>query len=121
MSFENDILTAIKDSKEIQMVGLFCQKKLVSALLVLTSESIAGLYFIVTKKEYQKRGFATILINFILNRMLENHVKKVVLHANHYSFGLYRKLGFVSQNKFVIYKNNEHEHRGNTGKITPGV
>jgi ribosomal protein S18 acetylase RimI-like enzyme len=104
MSFQSDILTELKSYKEIKMTGLFYGKTLVSSLLVLTNENISGLYFIVTRKEYQKRGFATILINFILNRLYDDGIKEIILHANHNSFGLYKKLGFIEQNRFIIYR-----------------
>jgi ribosomal protein S18 acetylase RimI-like enzyme len=104
MSFQSDILTELKSYKEIKMTGLFYGKTLVSSLLVLTNENISGLYFIVTRKEYQNRGFATILINFILNRLYDDGVNEIILHANHNSFGLYKKLGFIEQNRFIIYR-----------------
>jgi ribosomal protein S18 acetylase RimI-like enzyme len=104
MTFHNEILTGISSCNEIQMTGLFLGKTLVSAMLVLTKDNIAGLYFITTAKEHQKKGYATILINFILYRLHDEGVKEVVLHANHYSFGIYRKIGFNNQNRFIIYK-----------------
>src|SRR5690606_4219036 len=104
ISFKSEILTELKSYKEIKMTGLFYGKTLVSSLLVLTNENISGLYFIVTRKEYQNRGFATILINFILNRLYDDDIKEVILHANHYSYGLYKKLGFIDQNRFIIYR-----------------
>jgi ribosomal protein S18 acetylase RimI-like enzyme len=104
MSFQSDVLSEIKSCKEIQMTGLFCGKTLVSSMLVLTNENVSGLYFIITRKEYQHRGFATILINFILNRLYDDGVKEIILHANHSSFGLYKKLGFIEQNRFIIYR-----------------
>ena len=104
MTFKNELLAEINHCKEIQMTGLFSGNTLASSLLVLKKENIAGLYFIVTRKEYQNNGYATILIKFILNRLYNEGVKEVVLHANHYSFGLYKKIGFVDQNRFIIYK-----------------
>ncbi|MBN2634785.1 MAG: GNAT family N-acetyltransferase [Prolixibacteraceae bacterium] len=104
MSFGDEVLKEIKFSKEVQMTGLFYREELISSMLVLIKENVAGLYFIVTQKEFQKMGYATILINFVLNQLHKNGVKEVVLHANHYSLGLYKKLGFINQNRFVIYK-----------------
>ena len=86
------------------MFGVFYKEKLISAMLVILKDGIAGLYFIVTHKEYQKKGYAITLINFVLTQQYKNEVKEVVLHANHYSFGLYKKLGFLNQNRFIIYK-----------------
>ena len=104
MSFNIEILPALKTFKEVQLTGLFYRKILVASMMVLTNIDVAGLYFIVTKKEYQNKGFATTLINFMVGRLYRNGIKEVVLHANHYSFGLYKKLGFTEQNRFIIYK-----------------
>jgi GNAT superfamily N-acetyltransferase len=104
MSFSNEVLNTIVHCKDVQMFGIFYKEKLISAMLVILKDGIAGLYFIVTRKEYQKKGYATILINFVLSQQYKNEVKEVVLHANHYSFGLYKKLGFLNQNRFIIYK-----------------
>ncbi len=104
MSFDIEILTEVNSCKEIKMIGLFYENTLVSSLLVLTKDNISGLYFIVTRTEYQKRGFAATLINFVLNRLYDDGVKEVVLHANHNSFGLYKKLGFIDQSRFIIYR-----------------
>ena len=73
-------------------------------MMVLTQLDVAGLYFIVTRKDAQKKGYATLLIKSVLNQCFEKGIKEVVLHANNNSFGLYQKLGFNWQNKFVIYK-----------------
>ncbi len=108
MSFRNGILSEVKSCKEIKMIGLFYEKTLVSSLLVLTKDNISGLYFIVTKTENKNQGYATTLINFVLNQLHNYGVKEVVLHANHNSFVLYKKLGFIEQNRFIIYRKLSH-------------
>ena len=104
MTFGNELLEEVNSRDEIQMTGLFLGKKLVSSLMVLISDGIAGLYFIVTGKEYQGKGYATTLIKFVLTRLFEKGVKEVVLHANHYSLALYKKTGFIEQDRFIVYE-----------------
>ena len=104
MSFDKETLISLSTTKEIQMSGLYYDNILAASMFILMKENIAGLYFIVTKKEFQNKGFATFLIKSVLNNLFEIGVKEVVLHANHNSFGLYRKLGFAEQNKFIIYR-----------------
>jgi ribosomal protein S18 acetylase RimI-like enzyme len=103
-SFDSDNLPGLKARKEIQMIGLYSNNVLVSALMILTQLDVAGLYFIVTRKDDQKKGYATLLIKSVLSQCFEKGIKEVVLHANNNSFGLYRKLGFNPQNRFIIYK-----------------
>lgn len=104
MLFNPKLLNALKPDGEIKIFGLFIGKQLASTLLVFTETSNAGLYFIATKKEFQKKGYASILIRFVVNNLFEGGIKEVVLHANNFATGIYKKLGFTHQNNFVIYK-----------------
>jgi ribosomal protein S18 acetylase RimI-like enzyme len=104
MLFNLKLLNVLKSGGEIKIFGLFKGKQLASTLLVFTEFSNAGLYFIATKKEFQKKGYASILIRFVVNNLFEGGIKEVVLHANNFATGIYKKLGFTHQNNFVIYK-----------------
>ena len=104
MLFNPKLLNGLKLGGEIKIFGLFIGKELASTLLVFTETSNAGLYFIATKKEFQKKGYASILIRFVVNNLFEGGIKEVVLHANNFATGIYKKLGFTHQNNFVIYK-----------------
>jgi len=102
--FGEEILLELKDSEEVTMTGLYKDSTLVSSMLVFIKDNIAGLYFIGTKKENQKKGYASLLIRSGLNQLFKTGIKEVVLHANHNSFALYQKIGFEVQNKFIVYK-----------------
>ena len=104
MSFDKETLINLSTINEIQMSGLYYGNILAASMFILIKENIAGLYFIVTKKEYQNKGFATLLIKSALKNLFEIGVKEVVLHANHNSFSLYSKLGFTERNRFIIYR-----------------
>lgn len=104
MAFNPKLLDILKLGTEIKLFGLFNKQHLVSSTLVFTNNTNAGLYFIATKKEYQNKGYASILIQFIINKLFEGGIKEVVLHANNFAAGLYKKIGFAHQNNFVIYK-----------------
>ncbi len=104
MSFNPKLLNDLKPGGEIKIFGLFKEEQLASTLLIFTETSNAGLYFIATKKEFQKKGYASILISFAVNYLFEGGIKEVVLHANNFATGIYKKLGFMHQNNFIIYK-----------------
>lgn len=98
------LLAEVPVGIELKIYGLIHQHTLVSTTLVFKQGQIAGLYFIATKKEYQNKGFASALIHFILNELVDDGIDDVVLHANNLATGLYEKLGFTHQNNFIIYK-----------------
>ena len=92
------------DNKKLQVYGLFKNHELISASLVLRIKQCAGLYFIVTKKEHQQKGYASSLIKNIIYKLYQEGINDVILHANNLASNLYRTIGFASQNRFVIYK-----------------
>ncbi len=104
MSFNPKLLTELKSCEKIKLFGLFSDKELVSTLMVYAEPTNAGLYFIATKKAFQKKGYASILIKFVVNNLVESGIKEVILHANNFATGIYKKLGFEHKIDFVIYK-----------------
>ncbi len=92
------------DNKKLQVYGLFKNHELISASLVLRIKQCAGLYFIVTKKEHQQKGYASSLIKNIIYKLYQEGINDVILHANNLASNLYRTIGFANQNRFVIYK-----------------
>lgn len=98
--------TLLKDLKnnQVKLFGIKENEMLISALFVLELENKAGLYFIVTRKEFQQKGYATMLIRFVINHLNNNQINELILHANQNASGLYRKIGFINQNRFIIYR-----------------
>ncbi len=98
--------TLLKDFKNnrVKLFGIKENKILISALVVLELENKAGLYFIVTRKDFQQKGYATMLIRFVINYLNNNQINELILHANQNASGLYKKIGFINQNRFIIYR-----------------
>jgi ribosomal protein S18 acetylase RimI-like enzyme len=96
-------LNGLKNN-EVKQFGLLINGTLISALLLFLLNNKAGLYFIATRKEFQKQGYASILIKSAINYSYNIHLNELILHANQNSVELYKKLGFIAQNRFIIYK-----------------
>ncbi len=97
-------LKKLIDQKQVSIFGLLLNENIVSVALTFVKTNCAGLYFIATPREFRKKGFATILIGQIKNIMFDRKIVSLVLHANNRAFELYKKIGFVHKNNFIIYK-----------------
>jgi len=97
------ILKGLKNS-EVKPLGLLRNGKLISALLLCLLNNKGGLYFIATRKEFQKQGYASTLIKSTINYSHNINLNELILHANQNSVELYKKIGFVNQNRFIIYR-----------------
>jgi len=89
---------------KLKLLGLVNNGQLLSALLLCISEDYGGLYFIVTKNEHQNKGFANALIKSTINFSIDIGLNELILQANQNSVGLYKKIGFVQKNSFIICK-----------------
>lgn len=94
---------SLKNS-EIKKFGLVKNEMLISAISLCLFEETGGLYFLATKKEFQKQGYACTLMKSTINFAHTIHLKELILHANQSSVGLHKKIGFIHQNRFIIYK-----------------
>jgi len=97
------ILKGLKNS-EVKPLGLLRNGKLISGLLLCLLNKKGGLYFIATRKEFQKQGYASALIKSTINYSHNINLNELILHANQNSVELYKKIGFVNQNRFIIYR-----------------
>lgn len=104
MPLSSGLFQELQFGGEARVFGLFQNQELISAAMIVQQDSGAGLYFIVTKREFQGRGYASTLIQIILNKLSEEGIEEVVLHANNLAVGLYEKLGFKAQYHFFVYK-----------------
>jgi len=98
--------TTLKDLKnsKVKPLGLLRNGKLISALLLCLLNNKGGLYFIATRKEFQKQGYASALIKSTINYAYNINLNELILHANQNSVEFYKKIGFVNQNRFIIYR-----------------
>lgn len=75
----------------------------VSTALIFEKDSIAGLYFISTKKEFQKKGFGNLITKFAINDCIKNNITNFVLHATKAGEKIYSKMGFTEYSKIYIF------------------
>jgi ribosomal protein S18 acetylase RimI-like enzyme len=103
LPLDSTTLKGLKNS-EVKQFGLLKNGKLISALLLCLLNNKGGLYFIVTRKEFQKQGYASSLIKSAINYSYNINLNELILHANQNSVELYKKIGFINQNRFIIYR-----------------
>jgi len=82
----------------------------VSTILVFKHNTSNGLYFIATKKSFQKQGFGSMLVSQICKQLTESSEKPIVLHATRNGEKLYSKLGFKPVNHFFLYRKITPKH-----------
>ncbi len=82
----------------------------VSTILVFKHNTSNGLYFIATKKSFQKQGFGSLLVSQICRQLIESSEKPIVLHATRIGEKLYSKLGFKPFNHFFLYRKITPKH-----------
>ncbi len=97
------VVGELAENSSLHFYGLFIENELVSGLLVFTQQKMAGLYFIVTKKQYRGNGLAASLIGFVLNELFYRGIEKVVLQAVQKAVPLYIRMGFTPCGEMVIF------------------
>ena len=73
----------------------------------------AEIYKIVVLKEFRKKQIAFKIIEFLLNELKKNNVKKIFLEVrknNIPAINLYKKYGFINIREIVDYYNNPKEN-----------
>ncbi|MDG1476831.1 MAG: GNAT family N-acetyltransferase, partial [Vicingaceae bacterium] len=67
----------------------------------------AGIYMVAIEKEYRKMGIAQALMNFAHNLAHKNGYEIVLLHSTKKGKNLYKKMGYIAENKnYLFYLNN---------------
>lgn len=91
-----------KDSNFGFYVGFFENKPVVSGILFV-NEGVAGIYYILTSPEYRKRGFATLMMEYLLQQVKEKGISLAILLASKEGKQLYNKMGFRACGYFFEY------------------
>ena len=76
----------------------------VSTILTFTSKDSTGLYLLATARTEQKKGYAGLLVQYILDQYAHGSNNPVILHATQAGEPLYLKLGFKPVNQFYLYR-----------------
>lgn len=88
----------------VDIYGLFSDDQLVSGLLTFTDElNVAGLYFITTRREYRRKGYALELIEKVLQEVKKKGHFKIVLQSFSRAVNLYEKVGFIKKGEIIVF------------------
>jgi len=71
--------------------------------MFVNSANVAGIYFIATLQEYRRQGFASSIMNYLIQRAKELNLKKVTLTASPEGKLVYEPLGFRSICSYFEY------------------
>ncbi|MBW8331223.1 MAG: GNAT family N-acetyltransferase [Prolixibacteraceae bacterium] len=104
VQFDKVLLENLIDQSGVEVYLLKYNGKGVSTMLVFSSETSTGLYFIATQKSAQRQGFAKLLVQQILSQNARKSKLPVILHATKTGEALYSKLGFLPFNQFFLYR-----------------
>lgn len=89
------------------------EKSIVGYILFNQILDEAEIYKIVVLKELRKKQIAFKIIEFLLNELKKNNVKKIFLEVrknNIPAINLYKKCGFINIREIVDYYNNPKEN-----------
>jgi ribosomal protein S18 acetylase RimI-like enzyme len=84
------------------MVGYFNNQP-VSAGMVFVREGVAGLYFIATLSEYQRRGLGAVLVSRLIQDSFSKGANEIILQSSVAGKKLYLKLGFIPEGEISVF------------------
>lgn len=100
---ESALFLNLLENPNFKLYGAYLNDELVASTLSFYDENSCGLYMIATKTSFRKQGIATTLIQYTINKALEQGFSTVVLHATKAGEGVYKKIGFNRCCTFSIY------------------
>ena len=83
-------------------VGYYGTTPVMTGILLLHA-NVGGIYFIMTHPGYRKKGYATEMMSFLLNRIIEQGYHMAILQASPQGKPLYKRLGFQPKCHFFEY------------------
>jgi hypothetical protein len=78
-------------------------KESCSTAAVFVAEQTAGIYFVGTKSEFRRKGFARAMTIHAINESIKSGLNTFVLHASKAGKSLYLDLGFREHDRIVVY------------------
>jgi len=91
------------DEPSLKFFMILHKGKYLGTTLLHLKEDIAGCFMVSISKDFQKRGLASWMMQYIINILYEKGIKYLILQANDNSENMYKKLGFSSIGDFEIY------------------
>ena len=102
-SISNEILDYWLSCNDVTLFVGKTEDRTVAAGMSFTYNKIAGLYFIATLPEFRGKGYATILVEALIEKCFREGVDEVVLHASEMGCSIYQKLGFTKEGPISTY------------------
>lgn len=94
----------------IHYYGAYINGNIVSVVMVHRNIEgcLFGIEFVSTRKEFQRKGYSKLLLEFVLDSIFKQNGKMVWLFSieNSIAENFYKKLGFNEYGKILIYKCN---------------
>ena len=82
--------------------GLFLDKELISVISVFEKANSMQFRKFATHKEYQHKGYGTLLLNYIIAFAIQEKKSSIWCNARESATGFYQKLGFIeTDEKFI--------------------
>lgn len=90
-------------SNKYTLLTAYSNNKAVATALSFTHQQVAGLYFITTLPEHQKKGYASMIVSKLIDDTFKEGVGSIILHASMAGLKLYQNLGFKSTGQLSTY------------------
>ncbi|HOI47853.1 MAG TPA: GNAT family N-acetyltransferase [Prolixibacteraceae bacterium] len=107
MPVSPQVVQRLSTAERFRFWGVFVGEELIAALLVFAVADVAGLYLVAARKEFQLRGFGSLLLQQTLKALKSSAIRSVVLHASRKAVPLYEKFGFANFGNLYIYRKTE--------------
>ncbi len=79
------------------------KNEITSTCIIYNNNKTNGLYFVCTKKTHQNKGFGSLLIKKSINYLIKKGESKFILHATKMGNNIYKKIGFKTYSKLIIF------------------
>ncbi len=89
----------------VEAVALFLQNRPVAFLMLYFYQSIPGIYFVGTFKEYRNRGFAGYMMKHCINDLIDKGYQQVYCNGNVRSSYIWSKIASGQTGKFYLLQN----------------
>lgn len=91
------------ESKHFILLTGYQNKQPVAAALAYFNGNVAGLYFIATLPQHQRKGLASILVSTIIEKCFVLGASEIVLHASLAGQKMYENLGFKNSGQISTF------------------
>ena len=95
-------------SEDVKLyIAMYNDVSVSACMRVYHPNSVVSIHMVATLTEYQGKGFAQTLTEYVLNDSYKRGCAYAVLLASDKGFHLYSKLGFTMYERYVVYGNYE--------------